>query len=644
MQTVDITSPSFTSSSATIATMKRRRQPQQGSGRSKALRFTPLGQDALTVALATTTRKENNNRIDVASQNDLLLRASLLPERSCSDESIAKLTLQGDLYSFYTTSRSRHLSEGFGSCSLDEEQQQEQRVIMTGTPSFVQLQRRAFREQRSRGIRLPTAPLSDLSFRLPSQRPRSEQGYHHDSWKYLCEVQQLLHRQQQQPHQSWGEAERGWQTVVTKVMNILASPECSHSLRMVSSTSLRSLTALIMLQALVASVEEKKQASPCCPVQRLVDTLLQSMQQHPTSLVVHVEASRSIQRIIVAQQEHQVSSSRASGAKPNPCHLLSSEPVLVILLQSLAAHYCSVALTRVLLDLLRRCQSTDMTISRWALHRAPPILLQATSHHRHDASILQAALSLLAWFCEDEACRRQIVGKNSACHLLPELMVLHPTDTLVQCNAAAALCWLVHAGPEPLPNEYVPHFVELVERHVDTASTLGNGVCLMCGVNTDEHHERIVQRIIRVGMSKHIDCAKVQEGCLRWLRFRCVPRRDIELLTPLIPLVLTAMRKHPMNPHLQAQALEVVTAWAHVPALRTALTDHAVYDLVMSVTVKHHCGSIRIQHMVVWLTTLLVQPRTAATVAFGGGVGILQELWQQNQADNSNDFANVEED
>jgi len=344
----------------------------------------------------------------------------------------------------------------------------------------------------------------------------------------------------------------------------------------------------------------------------VLSTLLNAMLRHPHNLTIQLEAARILQLVLTTRTPIEGSS------EVFPC----VSKALHVFFAGMIHHSSHVALQCAYMDLLRRFKHDGSDHKLWLA--GTQALMRAVTSHPNVAYLQQIALSLIAWLAEDTTARKMLV---KCVRILPQIMELHLHDALIQCNAAAALCWLIHAGDGRvlLESKTIGIVLDVMRLHQGNASAFGNCVCLLCGLTLEPHSEPVeVLKLVLEGMQRHVGSAKVQEGCLRWIRFRD-PVMFVDELAKAIPVVLRTMNTHESDTHLQAQAAEVLAVWASVELLRDILLENGAVDIVINL-LKRQNHDPRVQQGCVWFMTLTM-PATPATAAFGGGFGVLESIW-----------------
>lgn len=397
---------------------------------------------------------------------------------------------------------------------------------------------------------------------------------------------------------------------------VLAETENDSIVRLQWMERLRNLFPLVLSACLGATRNESLSA------RRLIPSIIMAMRQHATSVVVQYEAARCLQHFFIGG---------VNGIDTRHHHRPNDESylkqALPVLFQSIAIHKANAGLICLLFDLLRRIRHYHSVHSHW--RQGIKVLVNVLGLHPTVIYLQQIGLCIVAWLAEDEVCRDGIIEAN-AMSLIPFIMQCYMEDSLIQCNAAATICWLVHAGGRRngrchLDPQYLPSLLEILGKYQDNKSVFGNCVCLLCGIHDPRVDSEDVVELVLNGMKRHTRSAKVQEGCLRWMRFRN-PTTFESNFQSAIPILLDALRNHPADAHLQAQAAEVLTSLVSVESLRISLLQHSAVDLVLTM-LKRHKDDCRVQQGAIWFLTLAM-PTRPSTIAFGGGFNVLETIWQ----------------
>jgi hypothetical protein len=348
-----------------------------------------------------------------------------------------------------------------------------------------------------------------------------------------------------------------------------------------------------------------------------IDGALNAMQNTPSSLEVQIEASKILQHLV----------------KPTGETLRNSPQAVNVLVSALQNHPDDVHLQCLLLDLVRRMKPnhSDMT------SEAIVVIMETMTHHLDNACIQQIGHSITAWLAEDDMCR-PILIESGGLDSFPEAMKRHPTDVFIQCNAAAALCWLIHSdGNNNLLLFQARHAATILasmQAHYDHASVFGNCVCILSGL-VDLPESADIVRAVRIGMQAHIGSAKVQECCLRWIRFRDPALCEDEMVQCL-PVIVEAMQKHANKAHLQAHACEALSSLLDVSTvIRDCLLEIGAVDVVLQ-ALSEHRQDVRTNCWATWVLSGLLPgggTPVESVVAFGGGIQAIETVWQWFQTE-----------
>lgn len=321
------------------------------------------------------------------------------------------------------------------------------------------------------------------------------------------------------------------------------------------------------------------------------------------------------------------------------------------------------------------------------------LILQCMIRHPHHAVIQRIGFSMLAWLvAEDITARQQIVAHGGA-GVVPKIMSIHINDSLVQCNAAATLCWLIHfqhhhpykqddQTPPETSQEVLSILLTILKCHINNCSVFGNVVCVLCGIMTRASSTSRAAAatvadlaffpVISQGMKLHIESPKVQECCVRWIRIRCnhQTQQQEQVLSnattqdtaeqlhnyflSFCPLILQGMKRHAEDVHLQTQACELLTtvmcfdgdqaatstssADTKIVPIREELLKLGAVDVVLA-SLQLHKSDLRAQQSALWFMALLLrigmQNNEAETTSFGRGVAdfrVIETIWSATAA------------
>jgi hypothetical protein len=393
----------------------------------------------------------------------------------------------------------------------------------------------------------------------------------------------------------------------------------------------------------------------------VVETVLSAMETNVPSAAVQLNAAILLQRLL-----------STSCTPDNPKQwMLTAARGISILFRSMQKHADNALIQCCHLDLILQLRESTSTQHQqqannyWQKTGAVGIIWCALQRHTMVSYVQQLGLALLSWLVEDSAaCRCELVALG-AMDFLPTIMSmrLHRMDAVVQCNATAALSWLLVPANNNNNNnattrlDFLQHFpvlLDVLELHQNNARVFGNCVCLLCVFPQQQQQSDqdptgtavwLLPRLLR-GMAQHEDSAQVQVACLRWMlcNLRAESVSLVSWLTSsssssssvVIRTILQAMRLHPTHCHLLAQATEVLTVLLlladhhhHAAVWHEALVEQGAADVVLDALRAHGRRDRRLQYYVLWiLTVLLAGSEESSTMAFGGGPAVLEIIWQ----------------
>jgi hypothetical protein len=408
----------------------------------------------------------------------------------------------------------------------------------------------------------------------------------YEQWLYKMQVWGDLHRH---------ESEKSPVAIMETLLNMMPNETCEAYLKLYVTTSLEEIMPTLQKASYRLSA---------------IEGALNAMKKTPSSLAVQIEASKILQRLVTP-----------------PGETLRNTPEAVnVLASALRHHPDDVNLQCLLLDLIRRVKPNHSDMSRDTI----VAIMETMKHHFGNSCVQQISLSIAAWLAEDDICR-PILAEAGGIDSFPEAMKHHPADVLIQCNAAAALCWLIHSEGNNLALFQARHMatiLDTIQAHHDQAAIFGNCICILCGLPDLPDSPDLV-RTVRRGMQTHIGSAKVQESCLRWIRFRD-PAVCGDELVQCVAVILKAMQNHAQEAHLQAHACEALSSFADVSAeIRSCLVEIGGVDVVLQ-TLSEHRQDERTKVAATWVLTLLLSSGgtpVESVLAFGGGFEVIEVLW-----------------
>jgi hypothetical protein len=406
----------------------------------------------------------------------------------------------------------------------------------------------------------------------------------HSHWLYNMQVCGNLHKQ---------ESKKSPVAIMETLLNMMLNETCEVYLKLYVARSLKEIMPTLQSTSYRLSA---------------IEGALNAMKNTPSSLAVQTEASKILQRLVTLQT------------------LRNTPEAVNVLASALQHHPDDVSLQCLLLDLIRRVKPNHSDMSRDTI----VLIMETLKHHLDNSCVQQIGFSITAWLAEDDICR-SILIEAGGIDSFPEAMKHHPTDVLIQCNAAAALCWLVHSGGNNLAlfqTRHVATILDTIQTHHDQAAIFGNCICILCGLAGLPDSPDLV-RMVRMGMQTHITSVKVQESCLRWIRFRN-PVLCGDELVHCVPVIVEVMQKYAHETDLQAHACEALSTLADASAeIRSCLMEIGAVDVVLR-TLSEHRQDERTRRGATWLLTLLLSSGGTpieSVVAFGGGFAAIEILW-----------------
>jgi hypothetical protein len=280
-------------------------------------------------------------------------------------------------------------------------------------------------------------------------------------------------------------------------------------------------------------------------------------------------------------------------------------PALLLeqMLQLLRLHGSDPCLVGLILEFLvahcRASHSHVIAAAQWTKLIAP--LLETLKQHVGAKNIQQLGQSLLATLAEQQESsslgamgRLQTMIDNDVLSVLMSVLEEHADNSCIVSNAAATLCWLVHAAAVVLTRAQTQLVIAVLRCQLHCASVFGNCICVLCGTTASalglqDTHELI--ELVQSGMQFHVDCTQAQEACVRWIRrldVRTTTARNVpdNVTVKFAPLIGDALRAHGHNDaNLFAQACATLSVLAYASAafckecLRCGLVDQLLRTL-----------------------------------------------------------------
>ena len=392
---------------------------------------------------------------------------------------------------------------------------------------------------------------------------------------------------------------------------------------------------------------------------KYLEMLISVMRAHPQCVSLIVESLTTIRNMIRADCNCVYS-------------LKDPNQLICVILNAMKAHYghhhqrstttSKIEMPHIGFDLLRRIASgCPRRRSSMFSKQVTSDILKILVDGMNDACLQQIGLSLLSWIVENENSRDSLFEMGGIQYIL-ETMQRHCHDSLVQCNATATLCWLVHRDTddhndnyveaenhqvprrtlESTRNDTVTTVMQTVTRFIDNPSVFGNCLCILsCLQPTNEDNsirsiwdDKDILQLAVDGMKQHRTVSKVQRNCLNLLRLVALRRQENHriLLVELdggLESILEAMKEHPTDAGIQTQACCVLANVCSTTEIHDMLaqSDDCI-ESVISCQLNHK-GSIRVQQAAICFHDAMsrtVRPENADSIAAFGGAEPMIEM------------------
>ncbi|CAB9514456.1 expressed unknown protein [Seminavis robusta] len=269
-----------------------------------------------------------------------------------------------------------------------------------------------------------------------------------------------------------------------------------------------------------------------------------------------------------------------------------------------------------------------------------------------DGRLQEIGVSLFSYLVEEPACRKQLI-EHGGVDVIISSMRNHASNTLIHCNGAAALSWLVHlnhdnataalvANPDAIPTIYT-----VSKEFVDNASVLGNCMCILFGVRVGnravlEDYPELggapMRKLIQLGLRNNPKVIKVQRNCLMLLRLVTEPEEnevemsldneDVTSYDDCIALVLTSMKEFSMEVEMQYLGSRVLANLAATPGLRQRIVATSGCINQVTAALLQHKTDTRIQRAAIYFLYEVLRESASqkGSEAFGGGISVLKDM------------------
>ena len=365
-----------------------------------------------------------------------------------------------------------------------------------------------------------------------------------------------------------------------------------------------------------------------CTDKAINDAVVTAMNSNPQSLQIQIEGCTAVRRYV-----------KSSGS-------LNSSGFSAVL-QAVRNH-ADLYLQYLAIDCIRiACRHAGSRVSLAEEAGSVQTILRALETNIHDSRLQELGLSLLSYLVEQVSCRKLIFsegGVNSIIHAMRN----HPSNALIQCNGAAAMCWLVHLEHESakaalLSNPFaIPTILDISKLYVSYASVFGNCVCILCGIRVGdtsvlESYPELgtaTRHMVQVGMRKNPEALKVQRNSMMMLRLvteledsTAIPDDLMkESYEDCIEVISASMKSFPDEIDIQSQGCRALSNLAMNSAVRPMLLSmEGCVNQVTSALMRHK-DELSVQQGACWFLhgVMLESVGDEGTAAFRGGIGVLE--------------------
>ena len=357
--------------------------------------------------------------------------------------------------------------------------------------------------------------------------------------------------------------------------------------------------------------------------------ITETMKCHPMAALLQLEGMRSLRRMV-----------KSNGGDFGFLIELGAGTIIIDALynhkESMQIQIIGLDLVRILVilssDFKRRVGGCPKTIH--AIINA----LARLSSNRH---VQQICLSLVSWLVELKEARRIII-EECGVSLILSSMIRFAFDPLVQCNGAAALCWLIHAEGQDATGGILSHsegttlLLQILSCYVDNASVYGNFMCILSGilqVATPAGHAETEEylRLAVLGIRKHKASTKVQRNCLTLIRILLLnhPARHEALIeSRCIDDILGTMKIYASDCSIQTESCRVLAHLCDTEKGRSTLLASGCIEAVLNSQMRHSTNS-RMQHAAISFHACLLQNEVdeERLAAFGGGTQVISAMF-----------------
>ena len=376
--------------------------------------------------------------------------------------------------------------------------------------------------------------------------------------------------------------------------------------------------------------------SGICHSTKFVEVVVNSIEIHPQHQGLIVESLKTVRNLVRTDA--------------SCLYSLNANHLSTVLLSMIHENIKSNIIPHMGLDLLRLIASRYPTI-RSSMARHTSDILKILVNTLEDNCMQQIGLSLLSWMVENEEARATVHEEGGILFLLSS-MQRHGHDRMVQCNATATLCWLVHnigdqtsttihQGLEDSTVNYIIRIVmNTIQKFLDNSSVLGNCICILSCLQPMEEgnimqevlDEMGIMQTALTGMKRHLRVSKVQLNCLNFLRLlsmRQENHRKLMLHLTGLESILDAMKEHSADASIQTQACCVLANACSSSEIHEVISKSDCVEIVTNCQFEHTDNPRVTQAAICFHDAMSRSASTkdaASIAAFGGGEPLIQMM------------------
>jgi hypothetical protein len=356
----------------------------------------------------------------------------------------------------------------------------------------------------------------------------------------------------------------------------------------------------------------------------LGDAAVLAMEKHPSSLRVQIEGCSVLRHHIKA-----VGTTDSRGLCVVVTALdVSTDPLI---------HYLAV-------DCLRLASGDANCRMMIAAHsHCIRTLVETIQSSPTNARLQELGLSTFSYLVEEPGCRRQLIEEGGI-DVIISAMKTHASNSLIQCNGSAALCWLVHQEHEDAKEaitgnpDAIPTIYGTSETFIDNASVFGNCMCILFGALVGDGSVLLdypllgepTRRLIQLGMRKHPNVVKLQRNCMMLLVIvtenAAIDEEAMQSYDDCIGVLLCSMKAFPKEVDIQYLACRILANLAANSKIKQRIVATPPCITQVTSAVLEHQSDKRLQRGALHFVNELLTPRSDEESRQTVDAGILSVL------------------